>query len=618
MWAAVRRRVRPCASCGYEQREGLGMTETTATSRGQKPTAQVSDAARQALATAATGVFDKLRKSIKQVLLYRHNTDRYAEYYQPFCQAMEALLAEHRVLSLKVDAQAFKVGPHFVYEDDSRENNVCYPLFVNGIRLLVFKAGVSADVLMRFFMLCIQASDDAKKGKDDIVTTLWKANLDGIEYVVVEGFKALPDEDPEEVEIEIEKVVAYLYRQLQSNSDDYQRFARVAASDLDLVLENVDTMRGAEVKGVTAKPADKARLQQALAREESAQLPKLVVVLFQLLELDTREDNFEDVAEAFVQLLDALLLQGNFTAIEQIRARFIVSAQKPQYAAEQRDLIERCGERFRNRMAESQRIEAIGTYLNAGVAKDVAGVKAYLSSLGTNAIPPLLDMLESLQFLPNRRLVCDVLAELGKDHVSSFELRLEGSSNLVKDALYIIDKIDPPNKFTIFARVLNHENAVLRLETLSIIGRNDLDECLQYVVKTLQTHPDPAMRAQAARLLPNYSDDRTSAVVVERLQDEKFDKFSDGEQRALFDAVVQMRAPAATLFVRETLEQKSGLFRRGNDDSKLLLLQSLETHASVVGLNLLASLVQDPKRHSAAVNTRAIAALQTIRTKLGV
>ena len=121
---------------------------------------------------------------------------------------------------------------------------------------------------------------------------------------------AVDDDDIEEVEIEIEKVVAYLYRQLQSNSEDYLRFARISIEDLDLELNNVDQLRGAVVQGVTASAADKSRVQTSLEQEDDRVLPKLVTVFFQLLELDTHEDNFEDVAEAFVQLLDALQTKG--------------------------------------------------------------------------------------------------------------------------------------------------------------------------------------------------------------------------------------------------------------------------------------------------------------------
>jgi hypothetical protein len=581
--------------------------------------AAAADDPRAAQAEAARAAFDRLRRSLKQIALYRHNVDRYGEYLEPFTTAMNELLATYPMLSFKLDATAYKIGPHVVFEDDSRENNIIYPLWSAGVRMLIFKQGVDAEELQRFFILCLNASDNEKKGREDISTALWKAELSNIEYVVVEGFKALPDEDLEEVEVEVEKVVAYLYRQLQSNSEDYLRFARISSEDLDLQLDQVDQMRGAIIQGVTATATDRARVQASLVREEQRQLQKLVTVLFQLLELDTTEENFEDVAEAFVQLLDALILQENFSAINQIRKRFAVSAQKQHLTPERRELIERCGGRFIMRMGESQRVQAIGQLLNAGLTKDPDGIRQYLQSLGVEAIIPLLEMLETLTLLPNRRLVCDVLAEIGGTYVDTFASRLgHPSSNLVKDIIYILDKLNPPNKFVLFAQTLDHPNPVLRLETLAVIGRSGTDESFDVIVKTLKSHSDPQMRAQAARLLPNFAPEKGAQMLLGMIQADTFDKLADAEKKAVFSALVQLRCDPVDAFLTQVFDQKSSLFAKKRvDDHKLLAIGGLESAPSIPGLQLLRAVAEDAaKKHSKDVRETAAAAIVNVKARL--
>lgn len=574
----------------------------------------------KALAAEAAPVFEKLRKGLKQIQLYRHNVDRYGEYLEPFVSSLQALLNKNSMISLKVDPIAYKIGQNVVFEDDGKEQNLIYPLWQAGIRLLMFKAGITADEIQRFYLLCMTAMDDSRKGRaEDIVTQLWKAELECIEYVVVEGFKAVADDDAEEVEVEVEKVVAYLYRQLQSNSDDYLRFARVSEADLDLQLEGVEQMRGSVISGVTATPGDKARIQQALTREEGRSLSKMVVVLFQLLELDTTEENFEDVAEAFVQLLDALILTENFTAIDQIRARFKQSAEKPGRSPAARDLIQRCELRFVGRMGESQRVQAIGQILNSALPKDAQGIRNYLYALGVDAIIPLIDMLETLSLPPNRRLVCDVLAEIGTAYVDTFAERLQHpSSNLVKDMIYIIDKINPSHKFQIFAQVLEHPNNILRLETLAVIGRNGSDECFEYIAKVLKTHPDAQMRAQAARMLPNFAPEKGAALLLEIVKNEAaFEKVAEAERKALFAAIVQMHAPQTEAFIREILSAKSGfLAKKRVDEMKLLAIGGLEAAPSIPALQLLAQVAQDAKTHSKDVMETARAAAINMKAKL--
>jgi HEAT repeat protein len=571
------------------------------------------------IADEAKPVFDKLRKGLKQVALYRHNVDRYGEYLAPFVLGLQELLQKYPMISVKVDPVEYKIGQHVIFEDESRESNLIYPLWQAGIRLLIFKNGVSADELQRFFLLCMSSHDEQRKMRgEDINTQLWKAELENIEYVVVEGFKAVPDDDIEDVEVEVEKVVAYLYRQLQSNSDDYLRFARVSQEDLELKLDAVEQVREGIIEGVTATAADKLRIQQQIQREEARHLTKMVVVLFQLLELDTTEENFEDVAEAFVQLLDALLLAENFAAIDQIRARFKHSSQKPSLRPAARDLIQRCELRFVGRMGESQRVQAIGQILNQGLPRDANGIRNYLYALGVDAIPPLIDMLETLQLIPSRRLVCDVLAELGKAYVETFAERLNHpSSNLVKDMIYVIDKINPAHKFSIFASVLEHPNAILRLETLAVLGRNGSDECFEYIAKVIKLHPDPQMRSQAARMLPNFPAEKGGGLLLEIAKAESFDKLPEPEKKALFAALVQMNSPNTEAYIRSILDQKSGLLAKKRvDDLKLLAIGGIEAAPSIPGLQLLAQVAQDPKKHSKDVVDTARAAAINMKARL--
>ena len=64
----------------------------------------------RALAEEAKPTFEKLRKSLKQIALYRHNVDRYGEYLDPFVTGLKELLAKHNMISLKVDPVAYKIG----------------------------------------------------------------------------------------------------------------------------------------------------------------------------------------------------------------------------------------------------------------------------------------------------------------------------------------------------------------------------------------------------------------------------------------------------------------------------------------------------------------------------
>ncbi len=563
-------------------------------------------------------IFLKLKKALKQISLYRHNVDRYPEYLEGVHSAMADFLDRKGILELRVEAMAYKYKGVVVFEDDSRENNLIYPFWSHGLRLFIFKPGLSPDELLRFVMLCLTSGEDKAKRNEDVITRLWKCEFEAIEYIVVEAFKAVPDDDPEEVEVAVEKVVAYLYRQLQSNSKDYLRFARISLEDLELELNNVDQIRGAVVQGVTATEADRQRVATSLETESDRTMSKLVTVLFQLLELDTTTENFEDVADAFVQLLDALLIGEKFQSIAHIRKRFAVSMNKPKLRPETRELIEQARDRFMTRMGDGQRLQTLAQILNQGIVKDPEGIREYLMALGGEAVPPLVEVLETLELLPNRRLISDILAELGSDQVDLFKSRLaHPSSNLVKDMLYVIDKIDPPEKYQIFSHVLGHPNAILRLETLSLIGRHDNEQCFDIIKTTLLQHEDAQMRSQAARCLPNFTIERSVPVLLDAVRPERLEGLEEPERKALFTALGQTQSKETQGYLFGILDSKSGLFnRRKMDDLKMLAIFALEANPSMPSLAKLADVAKDQKRNSKEVCESARAAVIQMQARI--
>lgn len=562
-------------------------------------------------------IFNKLQKALKTITLYRHMRDRYAEYMTDCHHALHDFMERNGMLALRVAALDYKFHNVDVFHDESREGNLCFPFYQHGVRLLMFKPGMPLDELLKFILLIIEASNDQKKSQDDLITRLWKAELQHVEWVVVESFKACEDEDEEQVKVEVDKVVRFLYRQLQSNSEDIARFARVSLEDLDMKLESVDTIRGAVIEGVTATPADKERVQRALDEEENDRLlPKMVVILFQLLELDTTPENFEDVAEGFIQLLDAMLLAGDFGGIAAMRERFqqrIQKTQKPQV----QQLLQRCAERFIDRMADPQRLSTISQMLNSGAVKDPAGLKGYLVSLPEASVPQISDTLESIEIPQNRRLVCDVLVEIGKNLPQVFTNRLQHpASNVVKDMLYIIDKINFPNKFQMFAHVLTHPNAILRLEALATIGRNPSEECYKVILSCL-TGSDQQLRSAAARMMPNYDPNRTIEVMLQIIQSEEFEKRERNEQKNFLLGLAQVNHPQSWEYLNNVFAQKGGLLNRKKaDERKLVVIEALTMAPAIPVFQFLAAQAQNLDTNSKEVAEAARVAALEMRERL--
>src|SRR5688500_15118827 len=189
-------------------------------------------------AQQASEAFRLLLKGIKNIGIYRHAENRFNEILQPAYDALTAFLDEYEILPLKLSPYTLEYKKQIIYEDQNKEN-LTYKFYRDGMRFLMFRRGLPPDELLRFVMIAMASFNDKQLFNEDTITRLWKESFHSVEWVVVEGF-GFGDMSEEEVEVEIEKIVAYLRHQLSANSTDITRFARLSAEDLELQLDEVD------------------------------------------------------------------------------------------------------------------------------------------------------------------------------------------------------------------------------------------------------------------------------------------------------------------------------------------------------------------------------------------
>jgi hypothetical protein len=464
--------------------------------------------------------------------------------------------------------------------------NIPYKFYRDGIRALIFRPGITAEELLKFTLIAIS---DPKRGDEDILSQLWGASFEHVEYILVEGF-TIGEMNEEEVAIEVDKVVSYLYGRLRSNSEDYMRFARLSAEDLDIKLEGVDQLRGAVIAGETANDELKRRVSDELREDGVRLFNKLVNVLFQTIEQSAGKLDPDEMRETLIQVLDALLLQEDFASINQILVKLKALERNPALA----ETAVHLRETFIGKMGESQRLDRIGDIFKAGKPKNGPDIFRYLMTLDSNGVVPLLEILEGIELPENRQLVCDALAALGKDAPEPFISRLNSEkSQTVHDMLYIVDKCDHPDKLKIFASALKNNNLAVRLAVLSIITKSRTEGARKLVVEALNDDA-PQVRVGAARALAKYDREKAVAEILRVVKSPEFEKREQKEQIAIYAALGATDAAQALQFFQGIVEQKATLLRKKKiNEEKLLAVHGLGNSTSLVAFKLLQFVEQD-------------------------
>lgn len=550
-----------------------------------------------------------LLKGIKNIGIYKHAESRYAEYLEPAYSALTAFLNVNELLPLKVTPYSLEFKKRPVYEDQDKEN-LTYKFYRDGLRYLIFRAGMPAEELLKFVLLAMGKVSEAQLFQEDMVTRLWKENFQFIEHIVVEGF-GFGDMSEEEVEIEVDKIIGYLRKQLAANSDDITRFARLSAEDLELELQDVDQVRGGIVSGRTAGPDDKTWVQEELYFEEKKRLfAKMVLILFQTLELECEPSDYDMMLDAFTQVLDTLLVSEDVKGSVALLQRFEAISVKP-LPNDRKQMIRRLADTFKRRMAEQQRLDSVGQYLLLNKDLNEEAVKAYLSVCTEEELIPLVDMLASMERQEGRKVLIDVLSTIGQKHVEVFARRLDhNSSNVVKDMLAIILMINPENKISLIAKTLDHPNVMIRLEGLKTLAKSNEDVALRYIEKAAADN-DLQMRLGAYRALAVRSPNRAGPALVKLMQADDYLAKDNRERVAIATALGETRTQLALDYFNQVFEQKGGLFARGkSNDLKLMAIVGLQAHHSVPAFKLLAREVQNRNNSKEVLQAAHKAALR--------
>lgn len=559
------------------------MTAATDTTPAIDPLADPEN--RQRLELAKTFAF-QLLKGIKQIGMYRHNEARFTEYLSSAHEVIKQYTAEFGPLVFKVEQQNFLLFDQPLFSEDTP---LPFKFWRDGIRQFIFRPGLRPDELLNFTLVALS---DVERQGEDTVAQLWRSPLDHLEYVVVEGFK-LDGLSDDEMKIEVDRIVEYLYSRLRSHSEDFLRFARVSAEDLELKLEGVEQVRGAVISGATASEELKARLQKEIAEEEQSRLfPKLVSSIFQVAEAGV--DDPELLEEMFLQLLDALLLQEDFAIINQIVLKLRAMEDRPGMSG-----IRRLKDTFLAKMGEEQRLVRVADVLRTARPALLADIGRYLGSLQPPALPILLNVLETLDAPEHRLVLCDVIAEFCKVSPSEVVQRLSSERPMtVRDMVYVLERAQHPDRMQFFGRVLKHRNLAVRLDVMGTIARGRSSDSRKLIAEALRDE-NAQVRVQAARLLPEYDREQAYLDLIAIVKHKGFKRRSSEEQAAFYTALGSTGLPAAISLMTQLLAEKPQLWNQARvREDKLLAVHGLAGVQSIQSFKALQAVTEDRSQPS--------------------
>jgi HEAT repeat protein len=314
--------------------------------------------------------------------------------------------------------------------------------------------------------------------------------------------------------------------------------------------------------------------------------PELIEMLFDMLERDARAEELELFADAFLQVIDALVLAGDFS-----RALLVLSRVKESagWGSEgRRAMFQKLGDMLSAQMIERHRLDAFLQHLGLSHQVDLAGASEYLMLCGSDQIPLLLEHLPRIERPDRKSLVIDTLVDAGRGDPDIFVTRLrESAPSLARDMLSILQHIDPKESTKLIAPCLAHENAMIRLEALRMLAMSEDAEALGLLEAAL-VDPSVQVRMTAYRTLaahhPKAAMEKLSALIT----GDGYVSLEERERIAIAIALGETRLPAALRLLAELLKRKRTLLNRQRSlEQKRMAVVGLEAMRTVEAFKVL-------------------------------
>ena len=147
---------------------------------------------------SATDVLQTLSKAIKTLKIYPDTSPLRQKFVTELTEKFGKFLDEYGDMILRVKQTEMSYQGQVVYSHPSKEENIAFRLFGDGIREIIFTENLEEKEILDF--IDVITRDCSQEGNDDVVTLLWEKDFKNIRYLVVEEGKegekglAVPDQ----------------------------------------------------------------------------------------------------------------------------------------------------------------------------------------------------------------------------------------------------------------------------------------------------------------------------------------------------------------------------------------------------------------------------------------
>ena len=521
-------------------------------------------------------VIQFLTKTAKTLKIYLPNNPIHQKFLQDLTERFIKHLQEYGTLRLKIKQYELLHGNETVYENLNRLESIAFCLFVDGLREIAFHPGLDKEELMGFLEVIGKVSD-ARGIDDDVVTLLWEKKFSHITYLMIEDFWEYTNTAPHLTEqTDLHKIVK-----------EEAIFSKTTAPSavLDLLNSKEVGRSLAEIFELTAGEIEQVK-QQILFEADQSAVSLLVDILSAILRIEKEYDAFSEIVELLENGLDTVLARGELTYAIMILELYREML-NPQVGLDQRmtDRLKKAIEHA----GSAQRIRHLEAVFSEGKAAEAEQLYNFLVLLDKNALLPLSDLLGKINQMKIRRVICDALAQIGREHVDLLASRLDDRRwYVVRNVVYVLGKIGDVRVIDKFRRVIRHREVKVRKEVIRALEGMSDPKATDLLIEFIHDE-DLSIRASVVRLLAKTNYKGALEPLLRVIQQRDFEERDLNEKKEFMEALARIGSEEAIPILEKIMKRRGPFWlrREKQDEMAICAVGALKNIKSQKAIKLL-------------------------------
>lgn len=473
-------------------------------------------------------------KTTKTFNVYPKDNPIYQKFAGELFDKFSAFFESNDELAVDIEPHSLLYRENNIFHSEEMTDNIAMLLYADGLRQISFHKGITFDEITDFIDILGFVPKSEATDEDDIVTLLWEKNIRNIGHTAVED--TVEDDLAVEEGMLIEGVE---WETAEASAIQTSAEGSVQVSPAGSWLEppseeNIQTILN-ELQGV----------------DENFLLSAAVELFLDQLSYEHDAESFHLFVQNLGKIMDMKIQKKDITgAMEILKGLDKISS--AYNAPEQQEMISTIMSRAGSR-------ENLGILFRA--LDNADKIRQYLLLLGRPLIPNMIQTLGELQDRRHRKLLCEILAELGEQDVDVFADALSDNQwYLLRNLAMILGMTRQPGAVRHIEKILGHPDVRVRREAVRSLDNIHTDETKNLFLSLLGDN-DHTVRMTALKSLSRFKDPALFQTLKETVSMEKLKEKPFTEKKIILEILAQLGGKDAFPLLSE-LFRKRGLIER--------------------------------------------------------